>query len=350
MINGTGTLDSTSANVLVMPADPQSRAVLDALDEPALLVVGPMVSAANDAAKDLMGAAIERSDVRLAIRHPQALDFVLAGRPGDIDFTGVGSVGRPWRMSVRRLDDSALLLRLFDRSDAHAAEKLRVDFVANASHELRTPLTAVLGYAESIADGDMDVALAAKFAGTIGKEAGRTLRIIEDLMSLSRIEADRYVSPSDEVDLERVIRTSVDHVRLAAERCGCEIRVELEPGLPAVIGDRPQLAQLFDNLLGNAVRYGCSRPQCVVRLWAIAEKGAVRIEVSDTGPGIAREHLPFLTRRFYRVDEGRSRESGGTGLGLAIVKHIVERHRGTLRIDSAVGRGTSVTVRLPVAG
>lgn len=237
---------------------------------------------------------------------------------------------------------------LLERVEASVERQRR--FVANASHELRTPLTAVLGYAESIADGDMDVALAAKFAGTIGKEAGRTLRIIEDLMSLSRIEADRYVSPSDEVDLERVIRTSVDHVRLAAERCGCEIRVELEPGLPAVIGDRPQLAQLFDNLLGNAVRYGCSRPQCVVRLWAIAEKGAVRIEVSDTGPGIAREHLPFLTRRFYRVDEGRSRESGGTGLGLAIVKHIVERHRGTLRIDSAVGRGTSVTVRLPVAG
>jgi two-component system phosphate regulon sensor histidine kinase PhoR len=117
-----------------------------------------------------------------------------------------------------------------------------------------------------------------------------------------------------------------------------------------VAGDFPQLVQLLDNLLGNAVRYGCNRPQCIVRLWVMAEKGSVRLEVSDTGPGISREHLPFLTRRFYRVDEGRSRESGGTGLGLAIVKHIVERHRGTLQIDSAVGRGTSVTVRLPLAG
>jgi two-component system phosphate regulon sensor histidine kinase PhoR len=128
------------------------------------------------------------------------------------------------------------------------------------------------------------------------------------------------------------------------------VQLDVQDGLPPVQGDFPQLVQMIDNLLSNAVRYGCVAPECKIRASAQADGQWVRIDVSDTGPGIPRDHLPFITRRFYRVDEARSRDSGGTGLGLAIVKHVVERHRGSLSIDSKIGEGTIVTVRLPVAG
>ena len=328
--------------------NPAYRDLLEAIDEPALILEREVVQMANEPAKALMGRAIEGSDIRLGIRHPQALDFALAGEWGDIDFTGVGAVGRPWRLSLRPVGESALLLRLFDRSAAHAAEKMRVDFVANASHELRTPLTAVLGYAESLEDGELDPELAAKFAATIRSEAKRMLRIIEDLMSLSRVEADRFVAPTDKVAVGSILGSAVETIRARAQQCGCDIRLELQDGLPPVSGDFPQLVQLVDNLLNNAVRYGCVSPGCKIRVSAVAEGDSVRLDVRDTGPGIPRQHLPFLTRRFYRVDAARSRDSGGTGLGLAIVKHIVERHRGTLAIDSTVGKGTNVMVRLPI--
>jgi len=332
----------------MQPVDPATRALLEAIEEPALIVEREQVRLANAPARALLGQAIEGSDVRLAIRHPQALEFVLDGKPGEIDFTGAGAVGRPWTLSLRPIDGNSLLLRLIDRSAVHAAEKLRVDFVANASHELKTPLTAVLGYAESLEDGDFDPKLAAKFAGTIRAEGQRMLRIIEDLMSLSRIEADRFVAPSEEVSIAAVVGTAVENLRSAGHEGKCDLKVELEDDLPPVSGDFPQLVQMLDNLLNNAVRYGCAKAGCTVRVSAAREKRQIRLDVSDTGPGIPRQHLPFLTRRFYRVDAARSRDTGGTGLGLAIVKHIVERHRGTLSIESAVGKGTTVTIRLPV--
>ena len=328
--------------------DDTSDSLLNALDDPAIIVDGGVVRLANEPAKALLGRGIEGSDVRLAIRNPQALEFVGSGRPGDIDVTGIGAIGRPWRLSVRDLWNGAKLVRLIDRSDAHAAEKLRVDFVANASHELRTPLTAVLGYAESLEDGGLEPELQQKFVATIRSEAKRMLRIIEDLMSLSRIEADRFVAPTEQVSIASVVRSAVESIRSAAQEAGCAIHLELQDDLPMIPGDVPQLAQVLDNLLSNAVRYGCVAGECKVRVSAAVEGSFVRLEVSDSGPGIPREHLPFVTRRFYRVDAARSRETGGTGLGLAIVKHIVERHRGTVAIDSTLGKGTTVTVRLPV--
>jgi two-component system phosphate regulon sensor histidine kinase PhoR len=326
--------------------DPMVRELVEALDEPALLVEHRTVQLANEPARDLLGN-VEGNDVRLAIRHPQALDYVLKGETGEIDFTGVGAFGRPWRLVVRRAGPGMLLLRLVDRSEAHAAEKMRVDFVANASHELRTPLTAVIGYAESLQDEDLEPELAARFITTIRTEAERMYRIIEDLMSLSRIEADRFVPPNDEVDLSAILRSAIQNVRGQAQKCGCTLHLELQDDLPPLPGDFAQIAQVVDNLLGNAVRYGCSSADCAIRLSAATEGGFIRLEVSDTGPGIPRHHLPFLTRRFYRVDAARSREGGGTGLGLAIVKHIVERHHGTLSIESEPEKGTTVTVRLP---
>ena len=328
---------------------PNVREFIDALDDPSLIVEGAVVRFANPAAAQLLGGGIEGRDVRLAIRHPQALEPILSHQSAEIDVTGIVEPGRSWRLVVRRLGDDSALVRMIDRSDSVSAERMRVDFVANASHELRTPLSTILGYAETLAeDGELEPALRSSFGSTIRDEAGRMLRIVEDLMSLSRIEADRFVAPDETVVVADVVETAIANVA-SSRGADCEFVVRIPPDLPAVRGDRAQLVQVFDNLIANAVRYGCDSPQSRIELTAGHTGRSLSITVTDHGPGIAREHLPRVTARFYRADAARSRESGGTGLGLAIVKHIVERHRGTLGIKSVVGEGTSVTVRLPVA-
>jgi two-component system phosphate regulon sensor histidine kinase PhoR len=327
-----------------------TRPYLEALDEPAMVIDDGLVLVANEAARKLFGPAIEGRDIRFAIRHPQALEHILPGRAGDVEITGIGEIGRPWNLSVRRIDPRTLLVRLIDRSATIAAEKMRVDFVANASHELRTPLSTILGYSETLADeADLDSEHRVKFGSTIRGEAKRMLRIIEDLMSLSRIEAGRFVAPSDRVFVAEIAASAVENSCRVAGAQQCSIRLDVEQDLPAIMGDHAQLMQLLDNLLSNAIRYGCESGECAIRVSAILEDGWIRLSVTDNGPGIPREHLRRVTERFYRVDAARSRESGGTGLGLAIVKHIVERHKGTLDIASTVGEGTEVVVRLPVA-
>jgi two-component system phosphate regulon sensor histidine kinase PhoR len=336
----------SSATVPAMAAPPNLRAMVDALDEPSLIVQGNYVQLANRAAQKLLGAGIEGRDVRLAIRHPQALDRILGHRSADVDVTGIGELGRSWRLAIRQLGQNSVLIRMIDRSESVSAEKMRVDFVANASHELRTPLSTVLGYAETLAeDEDLPSATRSSFGRTISDEARRMLRIIEDLMSLSRIEADRFLAPNERVPIADVIQTAVANAGSAR----CEFVVDLAGDLDPVRGDRGQLVQVFDNLLGNALRYGCEGTEPRVEVSGKADGQWIVVTVTDHGAGIAREHLSRVTERFYRVDAARSRESGGTGLGLAIVKHIVERHRGSLEIRSTVGIGTSVIVRLPAA-
>ena len=224
---------------------------------------------------------------------------------------------------------------------------MRVDFVANASHELRTPLATIIGYAETLAeDGRLDDDARRRFGATIHGEAARMLRIVEDLMSLSRIEADRFVAPRDAVDLGEIAR----HRRRAGrgrwpKRKGCTIDVDGRRDLPPVRGDhRPvaaagrQSGRQRDALwLRPGTRRGPDRGRAATATRAV-------LRVRDQGEGIAADHLPRLTERFYRVDAARSRDSGGTGLGLAIVKHIVERHRGTLDIRSAPGQRHDVEV------
>ena len=326
------------------------RALVDALDEPALVIEGLTISVANPAARALLGNAIEGRDVRLAIRQPELLEHVLSGHPGDLDIAGIGDFGRPWRVTVRALDLGTVFVRLIDRSENLSAEKMRVDFVANASHELRTPLSAVLGYAETLADDPgLPAETVATFGRTIRDEAGRMLRIVEDLMSLSRIEADRFVAPQELVDLHEIARAAIANASGVRGSKKCEVTLAAPKKLPKVRGDRGQLLQLFDNLVSNAVRYGCDKPGSCVEITLKSAGSRVEAAVIDHGPGIPRAHLPRITERFYRVDEARSRENGGTGLGLAIVKHIVERHRGSLGIDSKVGAGTKVTISLPAA-
>lgn len=328
--------------------DPFPHAILDAIDEPALIVRGGVVEAANDAAESLLGRFIAGKDIRFAIRHPLALDTIMSGRRRDIELIGIGAADRPWNLSVRPVPGGATLVRLADRSALRSAERMRTDFVANASHELRTPLATIIGYAETLAeDGPVDDETRGRFGSTIEAEARRMLRIVEDLMSLSRIEADRYRLPEESVDMGEVARIAVEHAAFMAERRACRVDVNVQPELPMVKGDFAQLLQLADNLVGNAIRYGCNDKRCDVLVQVRSDAQHVIFSVKDGGDGIAKQHLPRLTERFYRVDPARSRESGGTGLGLAIVKHIVERHRGELRIESEPGRGTEVTVNIP---
>jgi len=326
------------------------RILIDALDEPALIVADERTIVANGPARELLGQSIEGSDIRLAIRHPEALQLLLSGRHGDLDVLGIGGAERPWTLSVRPIDDSRNLVRLVDRSAGRAAERMRTDFVANASHELRTPLATIIGYAETLADeGDAKDDMTARFGATIETEARRMLRIIEDLMSLSRIEADRYQVPGDKVDLGEIANLAVEQAAPLAERRGCRIDAAIETGMPPIAGDFGQLLQLADNLVANAIRYGCNDQSSTISVAARRDGSRLVFSVSDQGDGISPEHLPRLTERFYRVDSARSRESGGTGLGLAIVKHIVERHRGRLDIRSEPGAGTQVIVSFPLA-
>ena len=328
--------------------DPISQAILDAIDEPALIVGSGKVRGVNLAAQLLLGGAIQNRDLRFAIRHPLALDTILAGRQADLELVGIGSAERPWHLSVRPLPGGTLV-RLSDRSILRAAERMRTDFVANASHELRTPLATIIGYAETLGeDGPVDNEMRARFGATIETEARRMLRIVEDLMSLSRIEADRYRTPDEEVDMGEIARIAMEHSAVFADRRGCRFEANIEDDVPKLKGDFGQLLQLADNLIGNAIRYGCNEKNSTIEVRVASEGQRVLMSVKDGGDGISSEHLPRLTERFYRVDSARSRESGGTGLGLAIVKHIVERHRGEMRIDSAPGQGTEVTVTLPI--
>jgi two-component system phosphate regulon sensor histidine kinase PhoR len=328
------------------------RRLVEGMTEPALIVRGGMIGVSNAAARAVLGDWIEGQDLRLAIRHPAALERLLAAEvePGvETDLVGVGGPERRWMMRLAPLAGGARLVRLTDRSEAHAAERMRVDFVANASHELRTPLATILGYSETLREqgNDIDPATRARFVAIVHDEARRMQRVVEDLISLSRIEAERFSAPTDTLALVPLVELARDSHRRVAEERGSAIRIEAEEGLPPVVGDRSQLLQVLENLVSNALRYG--RPGTPVTIALRREGELLRVTVADQGEGIAAEHIPRITERFYRVDPSRSRALGGTGLGLSIVKHIVERHRGRLSIESEPGRGTRVHVLLPAA-
>jgi two-component system phosphate regulon sensor histidine kinase PhoR len=252
-------------------------------------------------------------------------------------------------------DGGRVVVVLSDRSRERAVERMRADFAANASHELRTPLASLMGFIDTLRGPAADDPPAQqRFLGIMAEQAARMNRLIDDLLSLSRIELVEHQAPAERVDLAELLRglAAGFEPRLAAHRVTLDLVVAA--GLPPVLGDADQLAQVAQNLLDNAVKYG--RECGAVRLAAEPAAGprwparsGVVVTVGDQGHGIPREHLPRLTERFYRVDTGRSCAVGGTGLGLAIVKHIVNRHRGQLAIDSEEGVGTTVSVWLPTA-
>jgi len=330
-------------------AGPRVEDVLGAVDDPLLLVEGRQVVRANAAAIAVLGAHVVDDDVRLAIRHPAATDLLTRSghAGGSVELIGLGDADRVWTLTILPLGETTRLVRLSDHSATRATERMRVDFVANASHELRTPLASLIGFIETLEDanGPEEAPIRARFLGIMAGEARRMQRLVDDLISLSRIEADKHRAPADAVSLGALVRETADTLR-GTRGAATRIELAIEDGLPSVPGDRAQLSQLLHNLVGNALKYGDAAKPVRVDV-ARAGGGMIRLLVADQGEGIPARHLPRLTERFYRVDPGRSRAVGGTGLGLAIVKHIVERHRGRLDIASTAGVGTTVTVLLP---
>lgn len=249
--------------------------------------------------------------------------------------------------------EKCMLMTFHDQTPLRRVEEMRADFVANASHELRTPLAALSGFIDTLQGPAKDDAKAReRFLGIMHTQATRMARLIDDLLSLSRVELSAHVRPDTLVDIVPIIRQVVDGLEPLARERQVAIDIVL-PETPVLIaGDREELLRLFENLIENALKYGASGGKVVVSLVAaLSGEGApeVRVMVRDFGPGIAPEHLPRLTERFYRVDVGDSRAQGGTGLGLSLVKHIVNRHRGRLLIESVPKKGATFTACFPQA-
>jgi len=337
------------------------EAIMERLPDPLIILAADRsVRRANSAARSAFGA-----DMPAVLRHPDlrgAIDRAFASGVSEAaDVTLPVPVPREVHAAVVPMDPplaagGQAVVVLSDRTHERAMERTRADFIANASHELRTPLASLIGFIETLrGPAADDLPAQQRFLGIMGEQAARMNRLIDDLLSLSRIEMVEHQAPSESVDLCELVRglAAGFEPRLAARSVTLELRVP--ETVPAVTGDADQLAQVAQNLLDNAVKYG--REGGAVRLEVgVASNGApwparpgIVLTVADQGSGIPRAVLPRLTERFYRVDAGRSRAAGGTGLGLAIVKHIVNRHRGQLLIESEEGVGTTVSVWLPQA-
>ncbi|WP_374655337.1 ATP-binding protein [Dongia sp.] len=347
------------------------RALLDALPDPVLVLDAQRrIGLANVAARDLLGSDIEGSSLLSVLRQPALLTALDALARGDSpepmelpEIAGHSMVAELAGIGQAGAELGRTLIVFHDVSNLRRAESLRSDFVANVSHELKTPLATLIGFLETLkGPARNDEQARARFLDIMLTEAQRMSRIVADLLSLSRIELNEHQPPEGAADLKRLLASVLDGLVLKAEQRGTVIRRPDPDLLPVVPGDADELTQVVQNLVDNALKY--SRDQAVVtikaeiitdpallRLHLPHPKGvpaAVALSFRDQGPGIAREHLPRLTERFYRVDTARSREMGGTGLGLAIVKHIVNRHRGKLEIQSVLGEGSIFTIYLPM--
>lgn len=314
---------------------------------PLLVTENRRISLANRAARNLLGAHILGQDLRVAFRHPEAVALLERGASGQATVQGLVRRRDIWIVNYQRLAEDLGLIELLNQTAEADISRAHTDFVANASHELRTPLSSIIGYVETLRedDGKAPADMRAKFLDTVLGEAKRLQNLVNDLMSLSRVEAEKHDLPQEHLAFGELVETAARDAagpdRQGRVALACERGIEIQ-------GDARQIEQLVRNLVDNALKYGDPAEKVDVSLHRSPADEA-ELVVIDRGEGIAPEHLPHLTRRFYRTDPGRSRASGGTGLGLAIVKHIVERHRGRLDITSALGHGTTVTVRIPIA-
>jgi two-component system phosphate regulon sensor histidine kinase PhoR len=370
---------------------PAFAALVESLPDPVLVVsahdaedlADRRLLFANAAARELLRIQGEGAPLVSAIRHPRVLEAVdeslFGGLHGEAAYETGGAQDRFWRVLTRPLAPAAdgarlALLVIRDETDSRRNERMRADFLANASHELRTPLASLTGFIETLRGHAKDDAVAReRFLGVMAAQAGRMARLIDDLMSLSRIELNEHIAPEGRVDLVVAVLDVVDALGpLAAER-GVKLKTSLPArGLAMVVGDRDQILQVAQNLIDNALKYSPDGGEVEIEVasdlsvdaaLALTRPGAARLSLlspdlvggerfvvlrcADHGPGIAREHLPRLSERFYRVEGQKSGERLGTGLGLAIVKHIINRHRGGLAIESVEGQGATFTAYLP---
>jgi two-component system phosphate regulon sensor histidine kinase PhoR len=342
---------------------PLARSLFEDLPDPLMLLdLSGRVLFANRPMRTIVGAGVEKKHVSAVLRTPSVLEAigqtVASGEPASVEFNFPVPVERHYQAYAARVGTSpgVVTLLLHDLTAVKRSEQMRVDFVANASHELRTPLAALSGFIETLKGHARDDQEArAKFLDIMTVEATRMRRLIDDLLSLTRIELNEHVPPASEVSLESVVRQAVAALLPLATADRITIDVSTNGDLPPVMGDRDELIQLFQNLIHNAIKYGRVGGHVWISLSCTPGTGTrggepmILAGVRDDGEGIPSDAIPRLTERFYRVDVKRSREKGGTGLGLAIVKHILNRHQGRLVIESDAGRGSTFTVYLPTS-
>jgi two-component system phosphate regulon sensor histidine kinase PhoR len=338
-------------------------AVLDGLPDPLIVLDAKRtVTRANRAARALLDGLQIGQDLLVVIRDPglvAAVDAALAGSPGrDVELVMPVPIERHFEARVQPLPSpesggAAAIVTLHDLTQVRRLDRMRADFVANASHELRTPLSTLVGFIETLSGpAKGDPSAQEQFLAIMREQATRMARLIDDLLSLSRIELNEHTAPGGTTQLRRVLEAVQQSLEMYAAEREMEIVLDV-PELPAVVGNEDELTQVFQNLIDNALKYG--RQGTAVRVTAgtgkrpgsSAQRQWVYVAVADQGDGIPPEDIPRITERFYRVDKARSRKLGGTGLGLAIVKHIVNRHRGRLEVASTLGTGSTFTVWLP---
>jgi two-component system phosphate regulon sensor histidine kinase PhoR len=345
------------------------RSVIEALPDPIMVVDQDMaVVQANAAARRNFDSPSPPVPLARVLRDPGVLAAVTGALAGtaasSVSFSPSHDRAKQFNSRIEPVDlgdgGRGALIALREQTEQVMIERMRSDFVANASHEIRTPLASIQGFIETLRGPARDDPIArASFLETMGEEASRMARLVDDLLSLSRIELAANQPPRERCDPGESVCYAVDRMRPPAEQNAVTLVADIQADLPAILGDADQLHQLFVNLIDNAIKYGGEGTTVRVTARAVAaapaDSGAaagrpcVQIAVADEGPGIAPEHLSRLTERFYRVDSGRNGRQRGTGLGLAIVKHILRRHQGHLAIDSRPGAGSTFAVLLPTA-
>jgi signal transduction histidine kinase len=343
--------DQLAARLNALEADDALMiALIEALNEGVVAVdASRRIVRINESGRRLLGL---RGDAPIPVDHlprerglREALDAALAG--GVPPSTEVRVDDRTLALTARPLASGGAVVALFDLTQTRRLETVRRDFVANVSHELKTPLTVIGGFAETLADDDVDPAQRRRFAETIQIHARRMQRIVDDLLDLSRIESGGWRPNPTPVDLTAVANEVIAALRDAAAAKKIVIAVAPDPSAPTVYADPTAIRQILSNLIENAIRYTADGG--TVTIFSAPEKAGVQVGVRDSGVGIAPDQLPRIFERFYRVDPARSRDAGGTGLGLSIVRHLVDAHGGRARADSSVGRGTTILLFFPAA-
>ena len=317
---------------------------------------GGTILTVNSAAVRLLGESVVGKNIAEVVEHDEATEKLTRSANSDIDqefvFQPNSAVRREFKVRIKQLENGLILVLLMDMTLQRNLEKVRRDFVANVSHELRSPLTSLAGFIETILDNEIqDHETLVRFLKIMDEEAKRMARLVDDLLSLSRVEVDEHIVPSETVPLMEVVRSVIHSLEDRAQRR--EMRIDFVDDRPTgsanvfMYGYADEINEVFHNLVENAIKYGSETTSIIVHVNAQRDDHVI-ISVSNFGDQIAEKHLSRLTERFYRVDKARSRQIGGTGLGLAIVKHIVNRHRGMLSVKSLPEGRTTFTVELPI--
>ena len=313
------------------------------------------ILSANSTAVRLLGEGLVGRTLTEAIDRDDVAD-VVAGRETSCTLvhSSQTNIAMEFNVRVQRLDDGMIMALLLDMTLQRNLEKVRRDFVANVSHELRSPLTSLAGFIETILMNEVrDWPTQQRFLRIMEEEAGRMSRLIDDLLSLSRVEVDEHIVPDETVPLMEVVRSVIASLETRAAARQMTIRLtDDRPESAARLlmhGFADEINEVFHNLIENAVKYGFEATAIEINV-SQPEVQRVVISVTNRGEPIAEKHLGRLTERFYRVDKARSRQIGGTGLGLAIVKHIVNRHRGMMEVTSSADGVTCFAVTLPTLG